>query len=371
MIYSQVLKSPFLVNGSENFQLVYIWVRQMNKSLLLLVCLLMSSVVAYAEVDLYAGEVAVASQSEADRSQALPFALAQVLQKLSGLRVLPDSFELDSSLNNAASLLVSFQYKNINGIDPAGNPTQQLHLIARFLPDEVDKLVRQNALPRWPQLRPAVQLWVVVDDGLRRTLKPPEYEFAWQQMEAAASGRGLPIVWPELDEEERQLIDLSLVWGGFTDYLIEKGAPPDGVATVAAVREGPVWNLRWALTSGPQNWHWASADTQLSSALVNGIQQMADEMSSASAIKASDQGQWTLDITVSNLLSAADYSRCLNYLQAVNLVTAVDVLGAQPGQVHFRLQLNASPDYLAEAFRRGAVLRSSGMGVRDTFEYLR
>lgn len=364
-------KITFFDQQAGNFRLVYIWVTQMIKYLLLLVCLLMSSVHAYAEVDLYAGEVAVASQSEADRSLALPFALTQVLQKLSGLRELPGSSELDSSLNNAAGILVSFRYKSINDIDPDGNPTQKLHLIARFLPTEVDKLVKQNGLPRWPQQRPAVQLWVVVDDGLGRTLKPTEYEFAWQQMETAAAARGLPVVWPELDEEEQQLIDLSLVWGGFTDYLIEKGAPPDGVAIVTAAREGPVWNLRWTLTSGLQNWNWRSADTQLSAALVNGIQQMADEMSSATAIEASEQGQWTLDISVSNLLSAADYSRCLNYLQDVNLVTSVDVLGAEPGQVHFRLQLNASPDYLTEAFRRSAVLTSSGLGARNEFEYLR
>ena len=338
---------------------------------LLLVSLLMVSVVADAEVDLYAGEVVVASQSEAERSQALPVALAQVLQKLSGLRELPESSELDVSLNSAANILVSFRYKSITDIDPAGNPVQKLHLIARFLPSEVDKLVQQNGLPRWPQQRPPVQLWVVIDDGLNRTLKPRAYEFAWQQMEATASSRGLPIVWPELDEEEQQLIDLSLVWGGFTDYLIEKGAPPDGVAIVAAVREGPVWNLRWSLTSGKQNWNWRSADTQMSSALVNGIQQMADVMSSATAIAASDQGQWTYDIVVSNLLGADDYSRCLNYLQDVSLVTAVDVLGAEPGQVRFRLQLNASPDYLTEAFRRGVVLTQSGLGARDEFEYLR
>ena len=347
----------------------------MNKSLLLLLYLplylLLSNVCAYAQADLYAGEVPVASQSETDRNQALPEALRQVLQKVTGLRQLPATFELHDNLNNAANMLVSFRYRNINQIDPAGNPLQQLLLVARFLPSEVDKLVQQLGLPRWPQQRPAVQLWIVVDDGLGRTLQPIEYEFAWQQTEQAANARGLPIIWPDLDEEEQQLIDIGLIWGGFTDYLIEKGAPPDGVATVAAAREGPVWNLRWVLTSGQQNWNWRSADTQLSSALVNGIQQMADEISRATAIEASAQGQWSLDITVSNLLGSADYSRCLNYLQNVSLVTSVEVLGAEPGKVHFSLELNASPEYLTEALRRGAVLMPSGLGSRSEFEYLR
>lgn len=344
---------------------------QMNKALAMLVVLLFGQTSAFADVDLYSGEVAVASQSAADRDQALPGALRQVLQKLSGLRELPATQVLDDSLKAASNYLVSYQYQRVEQLDPEGNVTRQLHLIARFLPEEVDRLVQTSGLPRWPQLRPAVQIWVIVDDGLGRTLQPIEYEFAWQAAEKAAAARGLPVVWPQLDDEEKQLIDTSLVWGGFTDYLIEKGAPPDGVAIVAAGREGPVWRLRWTLTSGQQSWNWRSDDTQLSSAMANGIQQMANEMASASAIEASEQGQWTHEISVGSLLSSADYSRCLNYLQDIGLVTAVDVLGAEPGQVHFRLQLNASPEYLGEAFSRGSVLVPSTSGSRDSFEYLR
>lgn len=337
----------------------------------LLLSLLLGLTSALADTDLYAGDVAVASQSEADRNQALPGALRQVLQKLTGLRELPAAQVLDDSLRAASSYLLSYHYQRVDQLDPEGNTAKQLHLVARFLPREVDRLVQTSGLPRWPQLRPAVQIWVIIDDGLGRRLQPLEYEFAWQAAERVADTRGLPIIWPELDEEEKQLIDTSLVWGGFTDYLIEKGAPPDGVAIVAAGRQGPVWNLRWSLTSGQQNWNWTSDDTQLSAAMANGIQQMADNMSASTAILASDQGQWTYEMTVANLLSSADYTRCLNYLQDLDLVTAVDILAAQPGQVHFRVQLNASPAYLSQAFSRGAVLAPSFTGQRDHFEYLR
>lgn len=343
----------------------------MKKALTVLAVLLFVHTSAFADVDLYAGEVAVASQSAADREQALPDAFRQVLQKLTGLRELPATAALEESLSNASNMLVSYHYQNVEQLDPEGNILRKLHLIARFLPDEVDRLVQANSLPRWPPQRPAVQIWVIIDDGLSRSLQPIEYEFAWQSAELTAAARGLPIIWPQLDDEEKQLIDTGLVWGGFTDYLIEKGAPPDGVAIVAAMREGPVWNLRWTLSSGQQHWNWRSIDTQLSSAVANGIQQMADNMAATTAIQASDQGRWTHDITVSNLRGSADYARCLNYLQDIGLVTAVDVVGAAPGQVHFRLQLNASPQYLAEAFSRGAVLVPSYSGQRDRFEYLR
>ena len=44
--------------------------------------------------------------------------------------------------------------------------------------------------------RPAVQLWVVVDDGQNREFKPVEFEYAWQSMEDIAATRGLPVSWP-------------------------------------------------------------------------------------------------------------------------------------------------------------------------------
>ena len=344
---------------------------QMNKALAVLVALLFSYTSVFADVDLYSGEVPVASQSVAERDQALPGALAQVLQKLTGLRELPATETLDDNLFNASNMLVSYRYQTVERLNSEGLGSRQLHLIARFLPEEVDRLVQSNSLPRWPQQRPAVQIWVVIDDGLSRVLQPIEYEFAWQAAEQTAAERGLPMMWPQLDDEEKQLIDTSLVWGGFTDYLVEKGAPPDGVAIVAAVREGQTWNLRWSLSNGKQNWSWRSADTQLSTAMISGIQQMADNVSAATAIEASEQGQWTHDITVSNLRGSADYTRCLSYLQDIGLVTTVDILGAEPGLVHFRLQLNASPEYLAQAFSRGAVLVPANSGERDRFEYLR
>lgn len=338
----------------------------------MLVVMLLSLTSVQAETDLYAADVEVVSQSPADRDQALPGALRQVLQKLSGLRELPATQVLDDSLNAAANYLLSYHYQSVDQIEPDGSTTRQLHLIARFLPGEVDQLVQTSGLPRWPQQRPPVQIWVVIDDGLGRTLQPMEYELAWQAAEKAADRRGLPIVWPELDDEEKQLIDTRLVWGGFTDYLIEKGAPPDGVAIVAAGRQGPVWNLRWSLTSGQQNWNWSSDEMQLSTAMANGIEQMADHMSAATAILASDQGQWTHEISVSNLRGSEDYTRCLNYLQDMSLVTAIEVLGAQPGMVHFRLHLNASPEYLDEAFNRGAYLRPLATSPqKNNYEYLR
>lgn len=343
----------------------------MKKILLRILILALATVDAVAGIDLYSGEVVVASQSEDDRNEAVPEALIRVFQKLSGQREMPNSPSLDAALGNAERMLLSFRYKNVDRAGPGGSIKQELRLVASFIQPEIDRVVQQIGLPRWQQERPPIQIWVILDDGRGRQLKPLEYEYAWQAMEDVAALRGLPVIWPELDEEEAQLIDMSLVWGGFTDYLVERGAPDDGVVIVAARRDGPQWILRWNLAAGGQHWSWWNTDHELMFALVDGIHQMTDQFAAANAIAVSEQGQWTVDITVGELLSAGDYAHCLAYLQGLSLVTAVDILAAEPGLVHFRMQLNAVPEYLGAAFNRGSVLLPARSGSNYEYEFLR
>lgn len=342
----------------------------MKKLLLIIITLHLAVFDAVAASNLYSGEVAVPSQSEPDRNEAVPDALIQVLQKLSGLREMPLSAALDEALSEAEKILLSFRYKNVERTGPDGVSTQELRLIAEFIPSEVDKVVQQAGLPRWQHERPAVQIWVVVDDGIDRKMKPLQFAYAWESMEEIAALRGLPVSWPELDEEERQLIDKRLVWGGFTDYLVERGAPSDGVAIIAVRREGPIWTLRWNVANEVQNWSWRNGDQELMFALAEGIHRMADQIAVTNSIAASEQGLSIVEITIGGLSSSNAYINCLDYLQGVSLVTAVEILGADPGRVHFRLQLNASAEFLAEALRRGSVLIPSNTGSESDYVFI-
>ena len=320
--------------------------------------------------NLYTGEVAISNQSAEERSQVLPDALLQVLQKLSGQREISLSRELEEALADAERALLSFQYKSVNRSYPDGTPVQELRLRAHFMQAEVDRIVQRIGLHRWQQERPDIQLWVVIDDGQSRKLKPVEYDYAWRSVEDIAAMRGLPVSWPELDEEEAQLIDMRLVWGGFTDYLVERGAPGDGVAIIAARREGPLWSVRWNLANSEGNWSWRTSDQRLMFALAQGVHEMTDKLASTNTIAASEQGSWSIDISVGEINSAENYAACLGYLQGLSLVNTVDILGASPGRVEFRLTLNASADYLRDMFNRGVTILPASAGSTYDYEFL-
>ena len=105
-------------------------------------------------------------------------------------------------------------------------------------------------------------------------------------------------------------------------------------------------------------------------ALSEGIHRMTDQLAASNAISVSEQGQASVEFAIGGLNGANAYVRCLEYLNGISLVTAVEILAAKPGQVHFRLQLNAPYERLVEAFYRGSVLSPSRAGSNYDYEFL-
>lgn len=310
-------------------------------------------------LDLYSGEVTVQDQGVAERANAVPAALIQVLQKLSGRRELPLTPSLDSALASADGMLVSFHYREHERSLPDGAVNAELRLVASFFPAAVDRVLQELELPRWRQARQPIVIWVVVDDGRSRSLQPPEFLYAWDAMEDIASLRGLPVAWPGLSEELKQQIDLQLLWGGYTEQLFLEGSDSDGVVIVAARREGPEWNVRWNHSDGVETSNWRTRDRDFSFAMVEGIHHLAEIVATANSIDAAGRGEWQVEVRITGFKSAKDYARCLAYLQGLSLVDEVAVAQAGPDGIVFDLVLNAAPEFLAQFIKQDRILGAS------------
>jgi hypothetical protein len=296
-------------------------------------------------LDLYSGEVAVEDQSAAQRQQSFPAALIQVLQKHSGQRSLPIHPALDAALVSARRLVVSFYYKEHERMAADGTATKEWHLVANFLPDKVDELVRQLELPRWLAERKPITIWIVVDDGQGRRLMPLEYDYAWAALTDVAGIRGLPISWPDLDEEQTQELDLQLLWGGFAEDLISE-EDNESAVIVAARREGPIWNVRWNFATAESTASWRIRDRELSFALVDGLHRLTELVATRNSIAPSGQGNWQIELHISGFRGGDDYARCLAYLEGLTVVDRVDIIEVGRGDIRFSLSLNALPQYL-------------------------
>lgn len=322
--------------------------------LVILLILLPPAGPAAAAQDLYVGEAAVLDQGGAERSRALPLALEQVLQKLTGLRQFDDYPLVAATLDRAPDIVLSYHYSKLARTLSDGTETEELHLVARFADTEVDELARALQLPLWQPQRQPLLVWQIIDDGLGRRIMPVEFEYTRRAMTRVAEQRGLPLQWPSPDAEGQFAVDEQILWGGYTEDLATPRG--EGVLIAAARREGASWGVRMNAGYQGQHWTWRLDGIDLETVLVDGMQQVVDQIASAHSIAAADLGSWQHEITVSGLGGPADYLRCLNYLESISVVDGVAVLSAQPGAVRFRLALTALPVHLEEALDAGSVL---------------
>ena len=316
--------------------------------------LLCANVFAASPADLYLGEVSVVDQSVAEQNRVMPAAMEQVLQKLSGLRQFEDYPELPEELGMARAKAVTFYYRNRSLAQPDGSEVEDLRFIVHFSKSAMDQLMQEFQLPIWKPERKPLSVWLVIDDGLTREVLPIEYEYAWDHIKDIAENRGMPIVRPIADEFGAFPVDTQLLWGGYTEDLADVGYA--NALIIAGRREGREWNLRMNLDYMDQLRSWRNRNTDIQLALNEGIHQAIDEIAAQHSIAASDQGQWNIDITVSGVVTAADYARCLDYFERVSLVENIVVRSAATGKVQFELGLNAVPTYLYEAFQSDGVL---------------
>ena len=284
----------------------------------------------------------------------MPLALGQVLQKLSGLRSFKDHPDVEPALRNARAMAITFYYSNREVTLPDGSRSSELLLVADFSRQAVDGLLHTLHMPSWKPERRAVTTWVVVDDGVSRRIMPIELEYAWESIAVAARARGMPLTRPQADEQGNYPVDMQLLWGGYTEELVDSG--PADALVMAARREGPEWNVRMNLDYMGQTWTWRNRNIDLQLALVEGMHKAIDEIAGTHSIAASDQGRTLLDITVTGVAGTADYVRTLSYLQGLSLVDRVRVISAAPGKVRFTLTLNALPEYLVRALESDAIL---------------
>ncbi|HEY5647745.1 MAG TPA: DUF2066 domain-containing protein [Pseudomonadales bacterium] len=318
-------------------------------------------------VELYTGEVPVSDQGEAERQRALPLALEQVMQKLTGLRRFDDNPLVHLSLERAPEILLSYYYRNVRYPLADGSQASELRLLARFSKPAVDEMARTLQLPLWQPDRKPVVMWLVVDTGVDRRIMPVEYAYLEHALSDIAQRRGLPLEWPEPGPEGEYAVDLSLLWGGYIEDLAV--AAGEGVMIAAARREGLEWSVRLNLGFEGRHQAWRLRDIDLQAALAEGLEAAVDQVAALGTISASDIGSWSEDLVVSGLNGPDDYRRCLNYLQQISIVDDVAVLSARPGGVTFRLGLSALPDYLHRSLDSDGVLERSESG--EAYELVR
>ncbi len=304
---------------------------------------------------LYTAQVPVATGDEKDRKAGIAAALQKVLVKLTGRRDVAEAPSARALLDHAERWVAEYRY-----LAPQADAQGYL-LAVRFQPEGLRRALQKAGLPVWPTPRPSVLAWVAIDEGrARRFLE--EDDPALEAALRTAQERGVNLILPLLDLEDRSRIQPADVLGGFDEDVRQAAEryAPDGVLIVAGHTLGNgTWRFDWRLYLADSRLEWRSQAAALTQALVEGIHMLADRLAHRFTPPA---GQTVRPGRVLIAVEAVDsmeaFMQVRRYLGQSTVLQQVQPWRLAPGTAVFRASASSDPASVARALAaRGGPLQ--------------
>lgn len=327
----------------------------------LIATLLMASVAQAEKVNnLYEAESPVVGQSSEVRAEAIRDAFARVLVKVSGDRGLLSNPEIDELLQRASSYVQRYRYRMLPEERLSNEPDRPDRLLwVRFDERAVNRLLRESGVPVWGGTRPSVLVWLGEERGASRSLVSLEQQDDLRAaLKRVAYARGLPLMLPLMDVEDRSALPVSDLWGGFESdiRLASRRYQPD-VILVGRMRSlGSEWQSEWTLYLPDKVNRWQTRSGNRFSLVSEALDQAADALALRFAPQQVSEGSATLRIRVHGLARLADYVLVKDYLQSLAMIEQLDLLAADPETVSFLARIQGGRDVLERGIQLGAVL---------------
>jgi len=342
---------------------------QKTSLLLLLALLFPGQIVGLPVAGLYSHEVAVTNQSDAERNLAFREALQAVLLKVTGEQRWLENSAIQQALDNAQSYVEAInprtetltvtnpataQVSDLGLADvPATIQIQQDYINVIFARDLIDRLLTNAAIPVWDSNRPSVLVWMALqnDAGDRSLLSNETNPEIINLMQEFATERGLPIIFPLLDFEDRQNLSADMIWS-LDEEAITEASQRYGADSVLSGRlhftaSGDLVGL-WQFIFQNQVEVFDSFDTDLQSYIHQPLNRITSELAEHFAIIVSLSGNQKVKLRVQGVRDLASYSNLLSYLQSLVLVESVGISKLQGEDLELELTLQGDQLQLAE-----------------------
>jgi hypothetical protein len=267
---------------------------------------------------------------DGNREAAFVEALRSVAVRVSGRR--DAASRLGAAANSPRQYVQRFAFTTDNQLQVA------------FDSGSVDRLLSDSGLPIWGRERPAtlVLLNMPAADGSSMWLESSYPTAEREALIRTARQRGVPLVWPTLDSQERATLS-----GANASELMAIAARHNANAVLVGKgrRESGGVVVRWSLTS-------EDGLAEATGSPDEGAHLIADTFGRVFAAAAGSVG--SVNIEVQGIDNLADYAVTLNYLEGMTLVRSVAVEQVAGNTV--RLQLGVRGD--ATTLRRALALEN-------------
>jgi len=292
---------------------------------------------ALTPIELYQATAPLSDRSEAAQTAAFQSAMRTVLVRVTGNRMAAEDAALAPLVSNARRYVQEYR--------PAGDGQLWIALDGAA----IERWLTQNGQPVWGRDRPATFVWLAAQSGAQNgaLITADDVSELKTSIEAAASLRGLPLLWPSAADAQKNHIDYASVTGGSTAVLADLAhrSGGEGVLIGRANGDSAAAAVRWTFIFQDR-----SSD---SSGALEGVDRAADLYAGLFAASGSLQ---PVDIEVTGISDLREYASIENYLESQSFISRLSVLALRGDTVRFRLATRGGGQSLQRSLALGGRL---------------
>ena len=293
-------------------------------------------------IDLYNASALVVNQTAGVRRQAAINALATVIVRVAGNKQVLQHPDVSNAVKNASQYLYEFSYRSTDKtITIAGAPQPATQLIMRFSQAPLEALLRNAQLPLWSSNRPDILLWTAINRGGKNYVSSESP--MGEALKLAASNRGLPIVSPLLDLEDRSALSVSRLWAldEGSVRVASQRYQTDAVLAGRFIQGRKQWTGSFILLHQGKTHYFTAVGNRQAAAATSIVDQVSDYFANIYAIVPSASSDLrSVLLQVNNVNNFAFYTAVLDYLEKSKLVDNVALTTVSAEKMLVRANLN-------------------------------
>jgi len=393
---------------------------------------------------LYSEQVAVANESDAERSRAFREALQAVILRVTGEPQWLDHPTIIAAVENAQSYVEAIGYSSefiavpadaaalaaqttdttgatgttdaSEASSPAGSsgtteatvtpgaevePTgagpvlddNQVEVSAPLIPDTIpttreqryidvdfssaliNELLTSANIPIWDSNRPSVLVWMALQDetGNRSLMTADINNDIIELIQEFADRRGLPVLFPVLDFEDRRSLNVDLVWT-LNEEAISKASSRYGADSILTGRlhftaSGELVGL-WQFLFQDEADVFDGFSTDLREYLHGPLARVTSQLASYFAIVPESATREMVQLRIDGVGSLQEYSSLLSYVSGLGLVESVSPAQLDGERLELRLRLVGDAQQLFELIALDRDLLPIEGGTSDASDLL-
>jgi hypothetical protein len=244
-------------------------------------------------------------------------------------------------------------------------------LAVSFDPGAIKSLIEEHALPFWSDLRPEVVVWLALEEGVERYLLDRNSARSAQLrsvFERQAALRGVHLVFPFNDEQDRQSLSLSDLWGGFRQPIeaASQRYQSNQMLVGRAVREsGDRWRVRWAFWSDYDmvSWEDTSADVRFS--IEAAVDRLASTMSRHYATQPGNSVKNHYSLLFSGVVDATRYIQLQAFLSRQSNLSWQKLIAQTEREGLIEVVIEGQPDLFFSALANSGLVQERGADGED------